>query len=119
MSQFMLLVRYDEMDLPSFSPEDYQKMIVKFQEWRKKLQDKGVFINSGKLKDGDSMTLRQKNGRTVFDGPYCETKEALAGYFLIEAKNVEHAAEFANLCPILPFGGSVEIRELEMVDEPA
>jgi hypothetical protein len=44
----------------------------------------------------------------VTDGPFTETKEALGGYYLIEARDLDHALEIAKLCPA-PFGG-VEVR---------
>ena len=44
------------------------------------------------------------------DGPFTETKEALGGYYLIEARDLDHALEIAKLCPA-PFGG-VEVRPI-------
>lgn len=49
-------------------------------------------------------------GHIVTDGPFAETKEALGGYYLIEAGDLDQALEFAKLCPA-PFGG-VEVRPL-------
>lgn len=114
MPQFMFLIRYDEVDLSGFSPEDYQKMITDFSRWRENLMKKARLVNSGKLKDSEGKTLRLKEGRVVVDGPYCETKEAVAGYFLIEAGNYDQAVEFAKECPILPMGGSIEVRQLDL-----
>jgi hypothetical protein len=44
----------------------------------------------------------------VTDGPFAEAKEALGGYYVIEARDLDHALEIAKLCPA-PFGG-VEVR---------
>jgi len=44
----------------------------------------------------------------VTDGPFAETKEVLGGYYIIEARDLDHALEIAKLCPAL-FGG-VEVR---------
>ena len=44
----------------------------------------------------------------VTDGPFAETKEALGGFYLIEARDLDHALDIARLCPA-PFGG-VEVR---------
>ena len=46
----------------------------------------------------------------VTDGPFAETKEALGGFYLIEARDLDHALEIAKLCPA-PFGG-VEVRPI-------
>ena len=44
----------------------------------------------------------------VTDGPFAETKEALGGYCLLEASDLDQALEFAKLCPA--YGGGVEVR---------
>jgi hypothetical protein len=44
------------------------------------------------------------------DGPYAETKEALTGYYLIEAEDLEEAVAIAQNCPGLPHGVKVEVR---------
>jgi hypothetical protein len=46
----------------------------------------------------------------VTDGPFIETKEALAGVFVIEARDLDHAIEIAKLTPIVE--GGVEVRPL-------
>jgi hypothetical protein len=55
-------------------------------------------------------TLRVRNGRTtVTDGPFAETKEALAGFYLIEARDLNEAIQLASKIPPAKFG-SIEIR---------
>jgi hypothetical protein len=49
-------------------------------------------------------------GDVVTDGPFIETKEALAGVFVIEARNLDHAIALAKLTPIVD--GGVEVRPL-------
>jgi hypothetical protein len=52
----------------------------------------------------------------VTDGPFAETKEALGGYYLVEARDLDHALQIAKLCPAR-FGG-VEVRPvMEFPDE--
>ena len=50
------------------------------------------------------------------DGPFAESKEAIAGFFLIRANSLEQAVEVARGCPGLEFGQTVEVRA--MVSEP-
>jgi hypothetical protein len=52
-------------------------------------------------------TVRRKG---VTDGPFVETKETLGGYYLIEARDLDHALELSKLCPA-PHGG-VEVRPI-------
>ena len=55
-------------------------------------------------------TLRFQNRRVaVSDGPYAETKEQLAGFFILEAKDMNHAVELMSKHPAVK-GGAIEIR---------
>ncbi len=46
------------------------------------------------------------------DGPYTETKEAIGGFFLIDAQNYDDAVEISRECPHFSYGGWVEVREI-------
>ena len=68
----------------------------------------------GKILGGDALqptsTATSIRDDVVTDGPFAETKEALGGFYLIEARDLDHALEIAKLCPA-PFGG-VEVRPI-------
>ena len=56
-------------------------------------------------------TVRVQDGRTlVTDGPFADTKEILAGFYLVEADDLDAATEIAARIPAARIGGSVEIR---------
>jgi hypothetical protein len=56
-------------------------------------------------------TVRVQDGRTLTtDGPFVETKEALDGYCIYEADDLDAAIELAALIPAPRFGGAVEVR---------
>jgi hypothetical protein len=56
-------------------------------------------------------TVRVLDGRTITtDGPFIESKEALGGFYLIEAANLDAAIELAAACPGARHGGAVEVR---------
>jgi hypothetical protein len=58
-------------------------------------------------------TVRVQDGRTLTtDGPFVETKEALGGYYLLEAENLDEAIELAARVPAARMGGAVEVRPL-------
>ena len=58
-------------------------------------------------------TVRVQDGRTLTtDGPFTETKEALGGYYLLEAENLDDAIELAARVPAARMGGAVEVRPL-------
>ena len=68
--------------------------------------------HGGKILGGEALeptpTATSIRNDVVTDGPFAETKEALGGFYLIEARDLDHAIEIAKLCPA-PFGG-VEVR---------
>jgi hypothetical protein len=56
-------------------------------------------------------TVRVEDGRTLTtDGPFAETKEALGGYYLLEADDLDAALEVAARIPAARMGGAVEVR---------
>jgi hypothetical protein len=58
-------------------------------------------------------TVRVDGGSTLTtDGPFAETKEALGGFYLIEADDLDTALEIAARVPAARLGGSVEVRPL-------
>ena len=58
----------------------------------------------------DSTTATAIRGELLTDGPFIETKEELAGLFILEARDLDHALELAKLTPIVE--GGVEVRPL-------
>jgi hypothetical protein len=56
-------------------------------------------------------TVRVRNGETLTtDGPFVSVKEALGGYFLYEADDLDAAIELASRVPAARMGGAVEVR---------
>jgi hypothetical protein len=56
-------------------------------------------------------TVRVEDGRTLTtDGPFPETKEALGGYYLLEADDLDAAIELASRIPAARMGGAIEVR---------
>ena len=76
-------------------------------------------LGDGTLKGGsplhpvtEAKRIRTRDGpQRVLDGPFAESKEVIAGYFLIEAPDIDTAVAIAARCPSAEFG-SVEIREI-------
>jgi hypothetical protein len=89
--------------------------------WNEVMQGHIAFgeANKGALRGGEALqptttatTIRQNGGGnfTVTDGPFVETKEALGGYYLIEAADLDEAVTIAKQVPA-PYGG-VEVRPI-------
>lgn len=85
------------------------------------LQERGKLLAGQPLHDIDSATtVRVRNGQvSIMDGPFAETKEMLAGYYLIEAIDLNEAVRIAADIPPAKFG-SVEVRpvrELKVTEQ--
>jgi hypothetical protein len=84
------------------------------------LQDSGKLIHGKPLHPVDTATtVRVRNGQTaITDGPFAETKEALAGFYLIEARDLNEAIQIASKIPPARHG-SIEVRPTrELVVDP-
>ena len=56
-------------------------------------------------------TVRMQDGQSLItDGPFADTKEVFAGFYLLEADDLDRATEVASKIPAVRFGGSIEIR---------
>lgn len=92
---------------------------------RELLEQMGKFnqelVNAGVLLAADGLQPSSKgkrvrfsgDKRTVIDGPFAETKELIAGYWLWQVRSMEEAVEWLKRCPCTsPEGGEVEIRQV-------
>ncbi|BCI83146.1 dehydrogenase [Mycolicibacterium sp. TY66] len=68
-------------------------------------------VGGGHLQPVETATTLRGDG-LITDGPYADTKEVFAGYFVIEADNLDQALEWAKRIPAVRLGGAVEVRPL-------
>ncbi len=109
MSRYMLLLRNGNESDQELTPEQYQQLIQRYNDWTDRLRREGRLHGADELATG-GLTVRARDGQPVVDGPYTETKEVVGGYYLIEAADEGEAAEIAKGCPIIEDGGLVEVR---------
>jgi hypothetical protein len=105
---YMLLFRGNDWD-KGLSPEEIQRVTGEFMAWFQRLSNEGRVKAASPL-ENEGKIISGKKGRTVADGPFAESKEAIGGYFLIEASSLEEAVEVGRECPTLEYGGKVEVR---------
>jgi hypothetical protein len=75
------------------------------------MQDPGVTAGAQLQPTATATTVRVQDGRTLTtDGPFIETKEALGGYYLFEAGDLDAAIELAARIPAARLGGAIEVR---------
>ena len=113
MDEYLILMRLDLLTKEAQpSPEQMQVYMNMYQDWVETISAQDKFIG-GK---GLSTEGRVIKSGVITDGPYAETKESLAGYIMIKAKDFDDAVTIAKKCPILMAGGnSVEVRKVASV----
>jgi pimeloyl-ACP methyl ester carboxylesterase len=111
-SEYLLLFRNTGWHA-DLSAEEIQQNMARFTEWFERVNQAGQFKGGGPLGHYGKI-LAGKHAAT--DGPFVESKEAIAGFFLVRAENLEQAVEIGKGCPGLGFGQTVEVRA--MVTEP-
>ena len=111
MPQYMLLI-YQPVDSP-ISPEQSAAMAPRWDEFTENLHKAGAYVAGDALERPDvATTVRERDGKTQFtDGPFAETKEFLAGYYLVQCPDLDTALEHASHMPNVGYG-SVEVRPL-------
>ena len=112
---YMLLIGSDDKTQNQAPPPKAQMEAIMQGHMRfaEELHAKGKMVAADRLRpESDASRVRMKAGqRQVMDGPFTETKEALGGFYLIEADTKEEAVEWAKKIP-LGDGGFVEVRPI-------
>ena len=106
-SEYMLLFRGAHWD-KDLSPEEIQKVMGQWNAWFERLTLQGKVKSAHPLERGGKLVSGK--GRTIADGPFAESKEAIGGYFLLELDDFNEALEIAKECPTLDYGVTVEVR---------
>lgn len=110
MKKFLLLIREDLRLVANMTPEQQNNDIQTMIEWVEDLTQSGNFIQGDPLETG--MRLATKEG-VLSDGPFIEAREGITGYTLIQAENIDHAAELAAICPLVQNGQiKMEVRPI-------
>ena len=114
--KFMLLVHHDEETFSALAETTKREMLAESIELTHRLHAAGQYLSASPLQAASTAAVvRVREGRAfVTDGPFIETKEQVAGYFLIEANDLEEAIAIAERVPGARIG-SVEVRPLREV----
>jgi hypothetical protein len=117
--RYMLLIYTREDLMAQNSPEEMQQVMNGHIAAMREAQAKGVMRQAEPLqKTPTAKTLRMENGRpVVIDGPFAETKEQLAGYYILDCKDMDEALAWAEKIPTGCGGkyGCIEVRPLREI----
>jgi hypothetical protein len=109
--KFLLLVHHKEEAFNKIPADKRKEMLAESIQLCHQLDSKGQYIHASPLQpEATGAIVRVRDGKpTVTDGPFIETKEQLAGYFLIDAKDRAEAIRIATRVPGARIG-TVEVR---------
>ena len=95
--KYMLLIYGNEEKWASLPAEEWREAVAKQDAFNRKYQATGELIGAYGLADAVKAKLvRRENGRpAVTDGPYLETKEYIASFYLLDCENEERALQIA------------------------
>jgi hypothetical protein len=114
--KYMLLVHHNEEDFGKFSESKRQQMLEESVHLTHQLHANGQYLSASPLHpESTAAVVQVRDGKPfVTDGPFVETREQLAGYFLINAKDRDEAIAIATRVPGARIG-TVEVRPVKEV----
>jgi hypothetical protein len=125
--RYLLMLYADEKAGAAIPPDQMQKAMDTLFAYQTALEKAGAFVMTSPLaRTHDAKTIRMEGGGPSFDGetfsapggelkvhdgPYAETREQFGGFYMIEAKDMDEALEWARKCPAAQWG-PVEVRAM-------
>lgn len=106
MQEFLLILKGDGMN--HLSPNELQDIFTEYKTWADKLGEQ--YITGQRLEESGSV-LTDKDTDIITDGPFLESKEIIAGFFLIQAEDIDEANRIAQSSPHLGLY-SIEVRPI-------
>jgi hypothetical protein len=109
----MVIVKADKNSEAGVLPDE--KLLTEMGKYNEELAKAGVLLAGEGLQPSSKGARVRFSGpkRTVVDGPFSETKELIAGFWLIQVKSKEEAIEWVKRCPNpMPGESEIEIRQV-------
>lgn len=115
--QYLLLIYSAESDWTRMTDSERPAGVAAYQAYTESLKKADVALGSNRLQPSSTATTVRIVGDKpqVLDGPFSDSKEQLAGYYLIEAPNLDAAIAWASRCP----GASHGVMEVRPIWAPA
>jgi hypothetical protein len=107
--RYALLVCDDENAV--LSPERREERLAAFTAFQDEMEARGVLVGRERLRPTSSSTTVQvrDGGLVIADGPFAETKEQIAGFYVVDCKDLDEAIEVASKIPAAQYG-RIEVR---------
>ena len=114
--KYMLLIYGNEAGFASATKTQVDQMMAAYGAYTEAMKKAGVMSAGDPLAQSSSATtVPVANGKSqVLNGPYAETKEQLAGYYIIDVPDLDAALSWASRCPGAAHG-TIEVRPIGMM----
>ena len=116
--KYLCLVYYDEKKIQQLSQQEWDRLNRECVGCVEEFTQHGHYLDGAPLLSTDAATtLRVRDNKTLItDGPFAETKEQLAGFYMLEARDMNEAIRLAEKIPPARYG-CVEIRPIRELME--
>ena len=116
--QYLLTIYVDESAVAAVPPEQGLQMTEAYEALTAELKESGAFVGGDGLQPtSTATTVRVRDGEPLLtDGPFAETREQLAGFYLLECADLDEAVGWAAKVPSAR-SGSVEVRPVITYDD--
>jgi len=108
---YLLLFRNTDWYNDGHSDDEVRQVMQKVVAWFDGLAASGKLVGAQPLMN-DAVIISGKGGRTVTDGPFPETKEAVGGYVMLTVDSLEEAVSIAKTNPMHDYGLTTEVRPI-------
>jgi hypothetical protein len=111
--KYLALICTEEAAVARMPQSEMAEMMKEYGAFTQDAKDKGVYLGGNPLQPtSTATTVRVRGGKTITsDGPFAETKEQVAGYYLLECKDLDEAIAWGARIPGASLG-SVEVRPI-------
>jgi hypothetical protein len=109
--KYLLLIYQKEAQFAGTSPDERASSLAEYDQFNATYGAKGALRGGAELQPtGSATSVRVRGGEALLtDGPFAETKEQLAGYYVVECETLDEALEIAAAIPSARIG-TIEVR---------
>jgi hypothetical protein len=119
MAKYMLIMRATDETMAAAADIDFETIMNEMGKYNDDMVQAGVLVAAEGLDDAAKGVVVDYSSQppVVTDGPYGETKELFAGFWILDVASQEEAVEWAKRAPLAGPGSKVEIRRVAQIDE--
>ncbi|HVV55225.1 MAG TPA: YciI family protein [Mucilaginibacter sp.] len=110
MKEFVMIYRGESLGEIKLNPDGTLAISKEWENWMGGIAAQNKLVSGGMRLGNEGRTI--KPGNVITDGPYAEIKEIIGGLSIFRGESIEEVTEMAKSCPVLKFGGNVEVRDV-------